>query len=674
MLPYGDQRVCTRCGRCGVTQATCPKCKTCSYCRQSGHLIANCPRCPACYLCGLKGHRAIHCRTAPRVAPKPEVRSIPRIQASSCAKPLSPRGNRALNLIITPGSHDDQAWTDLPQDIRDSVPRQSPVGVPTLEKECVNMLQDILDNRLSCKLPDFYHCQYLEAIQAHGGVSHVAQNLLGSVSPEIRRLEGRPINAKCLEDVRLQQNTPWSSMGGYLDAITDDRDKNYLRLYVGQSKGLPNRIFDTHRLQMLMFSTKSLHYFIVWLGNGHRQARFVQLWAVPEGTAWDSWQQIRFNLLESLFCRAFSTHHGSVLPPEDVAAAHCLGYGLNIISPLMQGMFMTQMQKSQQCTAMMRSPDHQIRQFLSFRYQETTRKYIPRYRPWARRDYDAALSDALGSELFESLQLPMHVSNTNLTLGSKKAANHPICGSLSALIGILLGDEGSRGPDDDQNKQEQSQRITLPWVLEQSGFNNQNILAWRHNTATTSSLTSVAAMDLTSHHSILEASSAKVVLMSGSRSVEIMRGVWKDAKPYTLKLRGYSYRIYIARSGKDGFQRLFLSCPQLPMKSWTIDGIYAAKICEILKFAAVATNLQEYITPYFLESSTAISAIVRQRALEKKGFPKMTTDTLTPGLKVWLARKGFLEDSDIRKLEELAGSLIRGLLVLLYVLPRRPSD
>lgn len=429
-------------------------------------------------------------------------------------------------------------------------------------------------------------------------------------------------------------------MGGYLDAITDDRDVDYLRLYVGQSKGLENRIYDTHRLEILMFSTKSLHYFILWLGNGHRKDRFLQLWSVPEGTAWDDWQQIRFNLLESLFCRVFSTHHGSLLPLEDVATATGLGYGLNIISPLMQGIFMTQMQKSQQCSAMMQSPDNQIRQFLSFRYRETTKKHVPRYQPWTRRDYDAALSDALGSELFQSLQLSTQIPNASLALGSQKATDRPFCGSLSAPIAILLGDDGSTRPDD-LNKQQHSPRTTLPWVLEKSGFNVENVLAWSHSPATTLEHSSVAATDLTSYQSILEASSAKVVLMSGSRSAEIMNAVWKDAKLYILKLRGYSYRIHIARSGQGGLRRLFISCPQLPMKSWTIDGKYAAKICEILKFAALVTDLQAPITPYFLESSTAISALFRQRALEKKGFPRMTTDTLPPGLKVWLARKGF---------------------------------
>ncbi|GAB1312041.1 hypothetical protein MFIFM68171_02251 [Madurella fahalii] len=52
----------------------------------------------------------------------------------------------------------------------------------------------------------------------------------------------------------------------------------------------------------------------------------------------------------------------------------------------------------------------------------------------------------------------------------------------------------------------------------------------------------------------------------------------------------------------------------------------------------------------------------------------MTTDTLDPALKLWLVRKGFESEEDIRNLETIAdGSLSAGLLILLHALPRNPK-
>ncbi|RYO90778.1 hypothetical protein DL766_008793 [Monosporascus sp. MC13-8B] len=56
--------------------------------------------------------------------------------------------------------------------------------------------------------------------------------------------------------------------------------------------------------------------------------------------------------------------------------------------------------------------------------------------------------------------------------------------------------------------------------------------------------------------------------------------------------------------------------------------------------------MDQPLTLYFVQSSTALWLIFRQRALEGQGQPMMTTETLDPSIRVWFARKGFADESD----------------------------
>jgi hypothetical protein len=50
----------------------------------------------------------------------------------------------------------------------------------------------------------------------------------------------------------------------------------------------------------------------------------------------------------------------------------------------------------------------------------------------------------------------------------------------------------------------------------------------------------------------------------------------------------------------------------------------------------------------------------------------MASSALNCGLRAWLARKGFPEDADVRKSEQLAGSITHGMVMLPHILLRRP--
>jgi len=56
---------------------------------------------------------------------------------------------------------------------------------------------------------------------------------------------------------------------GYVDYITDDRDYEYVRMYHGQA--------------IVEGCNDSLHYFLLWPGNGHPTANFLGVWKLLEG-------------------------------------------------------------------------------------------------------------------------------------------------------------------------------------------------------------------------------------------------------------------------------------------------------------------------------------------------------------------------------------------------------
>lgn len=81
--------------------------------------------------------------------------------------------------------------------------------------------------------------------------------------------------------MRLKQNQPWAPDIGYLDYVTDDRDAEYFRNYVGQATNGEVRILSNHCLNILNGHHDTLHYYIIWSGNGHRKANSVRLWTLP---------------------------------------------------------------------------------------------------------------------------------------------------------------------------------------------------------------------------------------------------------------------------------------------------------------------------------------------------------------------------------------------------------
>jgi hypothetical protein len=119
-----------------------------------------------------------------------------------------------------------------------------------------------------------------------------------------------------------QYSTEWDEDGGYLDFVTDIRDDSYLRFYVGQSTCIGLRIRE-HIRAILTGNLDTLHYYILQLGNGQRNANFLRLWThisdISESTEKASFRRGLYrNLLEMLFCFVSEVCQLSLWKPSSV--------------------------------------------------------------------------------------------------------------------------------------------------------------------------------------------------------------------------------------------------------------------------------------------------------------------------------------------------------------------
>lgn len=138
------------------------------------------------------------------------------------------------------------------------------------------------------------------------------------------------------------------------------------------------------------------------MGNGHRRANFIRLWSFEEtkednsgphqtndqdkndtdvhDSAHYRWADIQANILEFVFCEAFSTHHGVYrhdaggIPADNIREPQRCG--LNVMSPLIQrhGNMLSERTKSTSIAAVGKSPDRQIQHWAEFRPRQKNAK------------------------------------------------------------------------------------------------------------------------------------------------------------------------------------------------------------------------------------------------------------------------------------------------------------
>jgi hypothetical protein len=557
---------------------------------------------------------------------------------------------------------------------------------PDLDGLSQQMLVDIMNDLIegSNELP------YDAEVQDHGGVEAVAKHLFKLVSPEVKCLSGREVTTQMLQEVRKEQMTiSWKGAGGYLDFVTDDRKNNWLRFYVGQFNDPVRRILRQHSESILKGSRTSLHHFMIWMGNGHRTANFIRLWQFPESETLDQWYQIRANILEALFCKAFRSMQG-VLTKDEIASSY---YGLNVMTPLIQGggqglSFL----KLKASKAISRSPDRQIQAWLGFRQAFKQKREVLRtnHRPLFRSDFTAALNNAIPDGYLLQVitaSLATAVTEEGLIENTEDPDLNSLIwtGNMTARIGFVVSHE-SCPPTVGQQHGHIAGKDTslalgqLPWSLTGCGFNASNTLVWTPNFNDVSILdveglnrmlqtVSAAVSALEKHAALIRASRLRVIFLCGLLAEHTIRTALGLSMRFMLELRGYKYPMYVDDGTASGIARLFIRCSELPANLPTMSTTAVTRVSEVLRFRVSITSLAG-IRPYFIESSSIQRSIISRVALERKGYPKLTTDTLDEGLRAWLSRKGIDHLEDIRKIETIAGSLSWGLLMVLSALPR----
>lgn len=546
--------------------------------------------------------------------------------------------------------------------------------------ECRKLVDDIAANQISRADDPRYH----RLLSTHSNRDSLVTEIIGFIEPDLISLQGHLITRKVLDQLRSKQNAPWPTEIGYLDYVTDDRYENYLRHYVGQTGKSVRRIVYDHVQNLVQGRNNTLHYFILWLGNGHRSSNFLRLWSALPGT-----DSSIINILEALFIRAFRSDHGACNSKNGGHFDN--GFGLNILSPLLQSRSFDNEQRTHAVSSTLTSPDFQIAYWHRFR---SALRRQPKLSPrWQDPQYIAALTSAVVDETCIScigLSLTSQVVHgPQLFPMSTEHQDHPLeslphVGEPTAAVGIIL-DFATVVPRDmgvANSTSEGRSAYDIPWPLTRSGFNAENCLIWKfdfqpYGRLRAADLQPQSDQDLHRlsrlNHTIIRQSSIKILLICGARAWRVVTAAiehdHRQATDFITLRSGYRFRFIVSKHDGHIPTRLYIRCPELPNSLYSSQFGSANRLCEVLKLVSVLVGFRN-TRPYFMESSTAVATIVRLRRRENDGALSVTLSDLDPGLRLWLNRIGF-RDTDMEKLEEVGGGIVQGIMILLHVLPRQ---
>lgn len=130
---------------------------------------------------------------------------------------------------------------------------------PNLEFLCADTIREIRTGLL----PGASALEYSKAVIDHNGIRAVSRSLVNLINNEVKVLQGQIISRATLNTViqqHGQDNTwTWTQPIGYASLATDRRLPDW------------RRIICQHTQAILQNSKSSLHYYMLWMGNGNRQ-------------------------------------------------------------------------------------------------------------------------------------------------------------------------------------------------------------------------------------------------------------------------------------------------------------------------------------------------------------------------------------------------------------------
>lgn len=142
--------------------------------------------------------------------------------------------------------------------------------------------------------------------------------------------------------------------------------------------------------------------------------------------------------------------------------------------------------------------------------------------------------------------------------------------------------------------------------------------------------------------------------------------------PFSIPLYCGNISGFLEKSD-TGLYRVYLISPSSLLRLWANAGPSAQGVCEMFKLTAALTSTLG-IRPYFSQNISAIHQILRLHREENNGAEKMTISTLTPILRSYLFLKGFRASEEILRIQEIGGSLTRGLVLLLLTIRQTPLE
>lgn len=412
------------------------------------------------------------------------------------------------------------------------------------------------------------------------------------------------------------------------------------------------------------------------------------------------------NILEMAFCRAFQSLPASVLqdhfgalsePGHDFA-----NVGLNIISPLLQSSRINEQTKLPFVVALSTSQDPEISQWLVSRgsCKPNAKLSLAMSKDLLGPQYLNAFSEAIANipnppdrRVFASkdenecagITTSGMISDLSATwresLGRPIALTVPF-GLPSARIAFVL-DYGRIIDEAKDLDQTRNSSLELPWGFREQGFTEKTAMVWTVSLRQYSSMNAdeVAELQLPlreellseSHRQIIQRCAHRVVFLCGPNARRIiLSGIRSSIKVHSLELQLSNCRYEAYLELGCALPRLYLYCPELS-RTQLGQWISLRRVDMLIRLAVILTETLTVRAGIF-ERSGMLVQILRQAQAETRGAMKLTTETMDSGLKAWLYRKGITQDSDIKKIEVAAGSLTRGLLMLLHVLPRRDPD
>lgn len=166
------------------------------------------------------------------------------------------------------------------------------------------------------------------------------------------------------------------------------------------------------------------------------------------------------------------------------------------------------------------------------------------------------------------------------------------------------------------------------------------------------------------HQQLIDRSQVRIIFLCGPRAERTIRV--PSLRRFTLELRGFQYPVYLM----DNPKRILIRCPPVPCEIWSKIGAESTQIVEGIRFAISLLGLQkEDLRPYSLETTSLIGTILCHARNERLGRAKLMLKTVDTSVLLWLQRKGLAMQA-LERVEKLAGSLSRGLLMILHSLPR----